>query len=654
MAALPRIGLTLAGNGYRACLFHLGVLKRLDHYGLMPHVEVISGVSGGALSAAYYLTEMQRKLRANPYCPRAEASNEIIDQFRTIAATDLASAASTFRPFFRALNAIQHSDCRSALGAELQQTCFATRLTIADLPENRVQQDAEGRPHLTGSRLLIGAASVANGRRRVLSREPECGPDAQLNQSGLNTIPLGDAVAAACATPTQFPPVDLLGDQLIDGSLVDNLGIEALLDYFELSHPNDNRLPPEFRQATDHPQRKAPIVLLVVDGTASHSSTRSGPRQSIHALQAANRRRSLQLLSECAQSGLVSATGFLHLTMPATPEQRNALPDEFVPALASLRDGFDGFSQLEAELLMHHGFLVAKQEIARVLPGLRAARAQDPLPLPIQQRDELKKQRQRSEEAAKAERREQEHSAPQAHEKHRRRRRRHSKTPEDTTGFVSQPGRLVSSPSPKDPLPYALHLCNAEICSSPVVAACRRWIACYLRQGSHIGGRHLRRFLFPHSVLLSLTVALGLAVGVGLTRSEWFNDRSAPVLMADLSCAALKRIVPEHPPELIASQLTFLLSPAQLHRALTPSSGNNRSAGVLWSAIELVTSTALIGLAVYIALWLRWLLLRTGRIERYLLDNALMNLADQHASQPSSDRRSGGRSGMMYYPWRSR
>lgn len=49
-----RIGLSLSGGGFRAAAFHLGVLKRLEELGVLPRVEVLSVVSGGAITGALY------------------------------------------------------------------------------------------------------------------------------------------------------------------------------------------------------------------------------------------------------------------------------------------------------------------------------------------------------------------------------------------------------------------------------------------------------------------------------------------------------------------------------------------------------------------------------------------------------------------------
>ena len=47
----PGIALCLSGGGYRAMVFHLGVLWRLNELGYLPKLDRISSVSGGSITA---------------------------------------------------------------------------------------------------------------------------------------------------------------------------------------------------------------------------------------------------------------------------------------------------------------------------------------------------------------------------------------------------------------------------------------------------------------------------------------------------------------------------------------------------------------------------------------------------------------------------
>ena len=49
-----KIGLALSGGGYRAAAYHIGTLRALHRLGILDKVDVISSVSGGSITAAYY------------------------------------------------------------------------------------------------------------------------------------------------------------------------------------------------------------------------------------------------------------------------------------------------------------------------------------------------------------------------------------------------------------------------------------------------------------------------------------------------------------------------------------------------------------------------------------------------------------------------
>jgi NTE family protein len=43
------IALCLSGGGFRATLFHLGTLRRLNEFGMLARLDVITSVSGGSI-----------------------------------------------------------------------------------------------------------------------------------------------------------------------------------------------------------------------------------------------------------------------------------------------------------------------------------------------------------------------------------------------------------------------------------------------------------------------------------------------------------------------------------------------------------------------------------------------------------------------------
>lgn len=49
-----KIGLSLSGGGYRATIYHLGTLKKLDELGILKDIDIISTNSGGSITGATY------------------------------------------------------------------------------------------------------------------------------------------------------------------------------------------------------------------------------------------------------------------------------------------------------------------------------------------------------------------------------------------------------------------------------------------------------------------------------------------------------------------------------------------------------------------------------------------------------------------------
>ena len=61
-----KVGLGLSGGGFRASLYHIGVLAKLAELDMLRHVEVISCVSGGAIIGAHYYLQLRKLLQEKP------------------------------------------------------------------------------------------------------------------------------------------------------------------------------------------------------------------------------------------------------------------------------------------------------------------------------------------------------------------------------------------------------------------------------------------------------------------------------------------------------------------------------------------------------------------------------------------------------------
>jgi hypothetical protein len=403
----------------------------------------------------------------------------------------------------------------------------------------------------------------------------------------------------------------------------------------------------------------------------------------VAALQAANRRRSMQMLQECQRSQLLSSYAFAHLTMQADDSLGVALPDEFVPALAALRDGFTPITPLEAELLVHHGSLLAKQALRKRVPELHPAITQpDPVPMPIlaaQRRgDELKAARKKVEETrpkavnpegkeSKSSRKRQKKlgekrgGTKRSSEEREKGKKRTDAAAEDDPRLATA-GEIVWRREEGDRVPYAVHLCNASICKASIVGESREWISKYLRDGARHWTRDIRRFPFLHGVLLALAISIVLTVSFGVMRLEIVRGRSLPTFVADFSCGVVNSLIPTAVPEVIEPHVEFLVSPSALRAGLAGPSGPNRSPGVIWSGMYVLTTLSVFAWALYLGMWLRWLALSrlpwAGYVEKYTLGGApgdarvrkrRRNLKGVNVT-PRSRRR---RSEFMYYLWRT-
>lgn len=58
-----KVGLGLSGGGFRASLYHIGVLAKLAELDMLRHVEVLSCVSGGSIIGAHYYLEVRKLLQ---------------------------------------------------------------------------------------------------------------------------------------------------------------------------------------------------------------------------------------------------------------------------------------------------------------------------------------------------------------------------------------------------------------------------------------------------------------------------------------------------------------------------------------------------------------------------------------------------------------
>jgi hypothetical protein len=177
-APRPGIGLCLSGGGYRAMLFHVGAIWRLNEFGYLPKLERISSVSGGSITAGV-LGLHWSSLQFDQNGVAQNLQQEFISPVRTFAGTTV--------------------DVWAILGGLLGPGTIGDRVADAyskHLFGANTLQALPDRP-----RFVINSTNVQSG---VLCRfsKPYMW-DYRVGKIESPTIPLATAVAASSA----FPPV---------------------------------------------------------------------------------------------------------------------------------------------------------------------------------------------------------------------------------------------------------------------------------------------------------------------------------------------------------------------------------------------------------------------------------------------------------------
>ncbi len=355
--------LCLSGGGFRAALFHLGSLRRLNELGILARLDGISSVSGGSIVAAHLATA----LRPWPTGTLADFESKIASPLRAFTGRNLRTI-----PILRRL--LPWNLFRSSTGVENLARAYAERLPLTQLP----LADLPERPAFK-----INATDMAFGVNWVFER-------ARMGsyQAGYCAPPKPDwTVARAVAASSCFPPVfnplpiglaptelvggkakgpardsAVLGLRLTDGGNYDNLGLE-----------------PVWQRAK---------VVLVSDGGSVFNA---GPDENIlwrlsryadilsNQVSALRKRwliaSFLQKEMEGTYWAVSSWAGNYQPNPPAGYSRQ--LVDEVVSAV---RTDMDAFSDAEQKVLENHGYIVTEAAIRVHQPGLVSA---DPRPFAV-------------------------------------------------------------------------------------------------------------------------------------------------------------------------------------------------------------------------------------------------------------------------------
>ncbi|MCC7349310.1 MAG: patatin-like phospholipase family protein [Phycisphaerales bacterium] len=239
------VGVAISGGGSRSANFSAACLFQLQRIGLMEHVDYLSSVSGGSLTAACYCLWGDQWNLAN-------AQAKLSHSFATDMIVDF------LMPWNMVALGISDYDRSDLLAKSLRKTLFTQdghELTFGDLRNDR--------PHL-----LINATDLQSGRRFVF-----CNESFDEINSDLAKYPMAYAVAASSAVPVVMHQVTLRDystifkqyRHLVDGGVVDNLGVQTLAEVYE-AHLRDAE---DAGGPSPYPRG---AVLIVIDAATNNDS----------------------------------------------------------------------------------------------------------------------------------------------------------------------------------------------------------------------------------------------------------------------------------------------------------------------------------------------------------------------------------------------
>ena len=421
-AFLGKVGLALSGGGFRASLYHIGVLARLAELDMLRHVEVLSCVSGGSIIGAQYYLEVRHLMQTKG--DGDITRDDYVKIVRKIAKEFLEGVQKNIRTrvaasFLDNLKMIvaPRTHSRSLRAGQLyEQLIFARAdgqkpggdiwlgellIKPAGEPDNFAPKQENWRRQSKVPILVLNATPLNTGHNWQFTAtwmgEPPANIDVQIDNNERlrrmyyaidggtpppeRRVRLGQAVAASACVPGLFDPINLAElypertVRLVDGGVHDNQGVVSLLEQ--------------------------DCTVLLVSDASGQMNVEPNPCQgaltsllrSNSILQARVRESEFHDLNARRRAGLLRGLMFIHLkknldqvvkdwvrcedpleeqvakganAKPLTPY---GLRKDIQLLLAGVRTDLDSFCDLEAHALMTSGYRMTEQEFAQSIRG---------------------------------------------------------------------------------------------------------------------------------------------------------------------------------------------------------------------------------------------------------------------------------------------
>lgn len=344
------VGLSLSGGGFRATLFHLGAIRRLNEFGILPKLTTVSSVSGGSIMNGFLASRLPAPL-----------SNGIPD-FQNAVSNPVRQFCSLDIRRWLALEAVIPGTHNSSSLAKQYDKHLTSGKLLKDIPANPIH--------------VFCSTDLAYGVNWMF-KKAECGD----YQAGFQQTPMDWSVSTAVAASSCFPPVfkplnlDLdpakfapgripaspQRDKCIreitfsDGGVYDNLGLEPIWKDHEIVLSSDGG------------------ALFAIGGDMGFA-WEIGRFIGIPENQAlAVRKRWLISNFDSKQlKGTYWGIGGSRASYGLEGGYSDDLAKNYI---AAIRTDLDSFSDAEASVLENHGYWLADAAVQKHVSGLLPAKA---------------------------------------------------------------------------------------------------------------------------------------------------------------------------------------------------------------------------------------------------------------------------------------
>jgi predicted acylesterase/phospholipase RssA len=344
---MSKLGLALSGGGFRATLYHLGVIRFLRDAQILANTSEIASVSGGSILAAHLVLNWDRYI----------GDDESFD-----------AAATEILEFVR-FDIRNHIARRIPLQLPLRllaRTPFLERRTIT---QNAILEQYY-KKYLFGEKCLyelpeqpnlnILATNISTGRLAVFNRQGLFMESRDKeNVKHFDFVPgqlarIAQVVTASSAFPGFFSPVEFTAADLgvhegefapeffTDGGVYDNLGIRAF-SWLKQNKPNFDRV---IVSDAGKPFQILATASLGLVGQSVRASDILWDR-----------------VWQLEHENFANEEGFVFLSMTDIvdlAEDPNALHPLVQSEVHTIRTDLDRFSDAEIDVLVQHGYEVAR------------------------------------------------------------------------------------------------------------------------------------------------------------------------------------------------------------------------------------------------------------------------------------------------------